>query len=229
MLENLLKDIPENIRVIITNSLPLAIVIILFLFVGNFGVSKITSMGDQVAQATKSNNILTQKVNTLQAVGSIYGNAPDMATTALPSSDSALTAISQIKTLSFLQSLTLSNIKAGTETLDLTGLSRVDISLEAVGSKAQIVAFVKSISGIAPITTVESIKLNESAGSSHATISLRTYWSPLPKTLPAVDQAISDLTPDERATLLTIGKLTQPSFLTLPPASGGGKADPFSI
>jgi len=229
MLNNLLKDIPENIKIIIASVAPLLIVLILFLVVGNFGLSQVRGIMSKISDAGKTQNILTEKLNLLQAVSTTLGNAPDVATTALPSANSALTAISQLKNLGFSNSIVLTNVKAGSETVDPSGLSKVDITFEIAGPRSQIVAFVKSIPGVAPVILVDSVKLNESQGTARATIGVKTFWAPLPATLPTVSTALTDLTADEKKTLTTISSLTQPVFLVLPPASGGGKADPFSL
>lgn len=228
MLNNLLKDIPENIRIIIASVAPLAIVLILFLAVGNFGISQVRDIMSKISEAGTAQNILTQKLSLLQNISTTLGNTPDVASTALPSANSALTAISQLKNLGFLNSIILTNVKAGSETVDPSGLSKVDITFEIAGSRSQIVAFVKSIPGVAPIMLVDSVKLNESQGTARATVGVKTFWAPLPATLPSVGTALTDLTADEKKTLTTISSLTQPVFLVLPPASGGGKADPFT-
>lgn len=222
------KNIPENIRIIIVSSAPLAITLILFLIVGNFGISKLKDIRSQVSQSESDRAALTQKLTLLQTVSTTLGNSPDLATNALPSGNSALLSISQIKNLGFSNSLLLSNIKAGSEVKDLSGLSRVDISFEVDGTRGQIISFLKAIGTIAPLTLVDTVKLNESTGSTHATVSVKSFWSPLPGSLPAVGQKLSDLTADEKKIILTLGSLVQPAFLNLPPASGGGKTDPFS-
>lgn len=229
MLNNLLKGVPENVRIIIISSAPLAIVLLLFLIVGNFGIKKVNTIRTQVSDETASQRILAQKVNLLQTVSTSLGNSPDIATTALPGSNSALTVISQLKNLGFANSVLLTNIKSGSESKDASGLSKVDISFEISGTKEQVIAFVKSIPGIAPITLVDSVKLNESLGESRANIGVKSYWSVLPTSLPKVTQSLTDLTVDEKKILVTVGTLTQPVFLTLPAAGGSGKADPFSL
>lgn len=229
MFNSLFKSIPENIKIIIASASPLVIVLILFLVVGNFGMGKVRSVRDEITQAETAQNILTQKLTLLQTVSQTLGNAPDIAATALPSSNSALTAISQLKNLGFLNSILLSNVKGGTETKDSSGLSRADITFEITGTRPQIMAFIKSIPGVAPIILVDSVKLNESAGVTRATVGVKTFWSALPTTLPKVGQALTDLTPEEKNILVTLSSLTQPVFLALPPAAGGGKTDPFSI
>src|SRR5258706_1876700 len=202
MLNNLLKNIPENIRIIITSAGPLVIVIILFLIVGNFGINKVQGVRSQITEATTTQNILTQKLSLLQSVSSTLGNAPDVASSALPSSNSALTAISQLKKLGLLNLLTLTNVKSGTETKDVSGLSRADIAFEIAGSRAQIVAFVESIPTIAPITLVDSVKLNESAGEARATNGVKNFLAPPLSTFPSVNPGLTDFNWEEEKKIL---------------------------
>lgn len=224
----MLKNIPENIKIIITNSAPLAVVLILFLTVGNFGIAKVREIGTQVDRATIDKNVLTQKLDVLQTVNQTLGDAPNLATAALPSSNAVLLSVSQLKNLAFVNTLVLSNIKAGSESKDATGLSKADISFEVSGTRPQIIAFLKATQGVAPIILVDAVKLNESGGVARGTITAKTFWAPLPQTLPSVISAVSDLSSDEKKILISITSLTQPTFLVLPPASTGGKADPFS-
>lgn len=215
-------------KIIIASSAPFAIVLILFLVVGNFGIAKVREIGGQVNQATHNKNVLTQKLDVLQTVNQTLGDAPNLATTALPSSNSVLLSISQLKNLAFANALVLSNIKAGGESKDPTGLSRVDVSFDVSGTRPQIITFLKTIPGIAPITLIDAVKLNESGGVAQGTITVKTFWSPLPATLPSVTSAVSDLSADEKKILLSVSSLTQPAFLVLPPPSTGGKTNPFS-
>lgn len=207
---------------------PLFAVLILFVLIGNFGISKVRDQRTQIDQATLEQNILLQKLNILRNISSTLGDAPNLATAALPSNNPALLGISQFKNLASTNGISLANIRAGTQITDSSGLLRVDISFDALGTREQITSFLKAISSSAPLSVVDTIKLNENSGASMATVTVKSFWSPLPSKLPAVTAALNDLTPDEKGVLTAISTLTQPMFLALPPAAGGGKTDPFS-
>jgi len=224
----MLDTIPENIKIIITSAAPLTIVLILFLITGSFGIGKVTDLRSQVDTASSQQNTLNQKLNILQTVSPSLSSSSNLATTALPSDNAAILTISQLKFLASTNSVTLSGTKSGAAVIDSTGLSRVDITFDVTGTRPQVITFLKSISTIAPISVVDNIKLNENSGVTRATTTVRAFWSPLPAKLPPVTTALTDLTQDEKDTLNSISALVQPVFLTLPPAGGGGKADPFA-
>lgn len=223
-----MKDIPQNIKVVISSVAPLVIVVILFFVVGNFGIAKITDIRAQVANAQRDQNILSQKATLLETVSQTLGNSPDLAATALPEDNASLLVISQLKNISFASGVILSNIKGGPQVPDPSGLSRADINFEVDGSRSQVISYLKALTKMAPITVIDKVKINEVGGGAKAAISIKAYWSPLPKTLPPVDQALSDLTPDERNVLAAVATLTQPVFSAVPAGTAAGKTDPFA-
>lgn len=222
-----MNKIPENIKVIGSSVLPLIIILILFVIVGNFAFSKITDLRTQIGDAETVGNTLKQKVNLLSTVSGSVANYSSSAAVALPDSNTSLAVISQLKNLAILNTVLLSNIKAGSETKDPSGFSRTDVSFDVEGSRDQIVTFLKAISGIAPISLVGTVKISESGGLVRAGVGVRTFWAAIPKTLPTSNQSINDLTADERSLLSTINSLTPPSFSVAPASQGGGRPNPF--
>lgn len=223
-----MKNIPENIKVIFNSVAPLTITVILFVLVGNFGISKISDIRTQIDSARIAQNVLTQKVSTLQSLGGTIATYSSAASVALPDSNTSLAVISQLRNLSAANTLLISNIKTASEAKDPSGLSRVDISFDVDGGLAQITTFLKAVGTIAPIANISQIKINESNGTVKASVSARSYWSALPATLPTTTQALDNLTPDEQAVLTTVNSLTQPTFGAVAPASGGAvKSNPF--
>ena len=223
-----MNKIPENIKIVVRSIAPFVVVLVLFFLVAKFGIPKVADLRSRIASATISRNVLTQKVAVLQTVSGTVGNFSSTAATALPDSNTSLAVISQLKNLAIINGILVSGIKSGTEVKDTTGLSRVDVNFKVAGNRTQITAFLKGISGFAPITTVGRIKIEESGGVTTADVAVSSYWAPLPKTLPSTDQALSDLTADERTILASITSLSQPSFSTVSPSVSGGRSDPFS-
>jgi len=223
-----MKNIPENIKVALTSTAPLVAAIILFLLVGNFGISKVQDLRGQISKAQSDNTILTQKVSLLQNISGTIGNAPSAAAVALPDGNPALAVISQLKNLAAANIISISNIKGGAASDDVTGLGRSNVTFDLDGTIDQIITFLQSVSTIAPITLVDKVKISESGGIAKASISVKSFWAPLPKTLPSTNTQISDLTPDEQAILLKISSLVQPSFSQVPGAEVGGRTDPFT-
>ena len=220
--------IQENVIIVIKAILPLLIVIVLFVVVGQFGFGKISQLQGQMGSAQEDQSVLNQKLDILRNVAGVGAQSSNFAVAALPDSNPALLVLSQIQILAGTQGLVLSELKSGSPSVDPTGLSTVIISFNVTGSRAQVESFIGAISSFAPITIVDKIKLSESIpGVALANISVKSFWAAFPTKIPAVTQAITDLTPAEQQTLQGLGALTQPVFVQIE-ASQSGKSDPFS-
>jgi hypothetical protein len=220
--------IQENVMTVIKAVLPLLIIIILFVIVGQFGFGRISSIRDQIASAQRDQKILTQKLDILKNVGSTGAQFSNLAAAALPDSNSSLSTISQIKILAGNAGVSLSGMKAGSPALDATGLSAANISFNAAGSRTQVESFIKAISSFAPISIVDKVKTSEATpGIDLASVSVKSFWAPFPTKIPEVTSAISGLTADEQQTLQGLSTLTQPVFVIIQ-AAPGGKSDPFN-
>jgi len=220
--------IQENVVIVIKAILPILIVVVLFVIVGQFGFGKISQLQGQISSAQNNQSVLNQKLDILRKVAVTGAQSSNFAVAALPDGNPALLVLSQINILAGTQALALNNLKSGTPSIDSTGLSTAEIAFDVLGSREQIETFLGDIASFAPITVVDRIKLSESApGVAVANISLKSFWSPFPATIPAVTQAITDLTPDDQQTLQSLGSLTQSVFAQIQP-SQAGKSDPFS-
>jgi hypothetical protein len=222
-----MKGIPENIKLIAKSIAPFLISILLFILVGNFGIARINDVRAQISEARINQNVLGQKVETIQAISGTVGNFSSAATVALPDANTALAVIGQMKSLALTNGIILTNIKTGPATNDASGLSRVDISFDAEGSRTQISTFLKASTGIAPITIIDRIKISETGGVAKAGVVAKSFWAPLPASVPTSTQTLNGLTSDEQATLTRVSALSQPLFFEITPSSGG-KTDPFA-
>lgn len=207
---------------------PLLIVALLFIFVGQFGFGKISDLRSQLSDNQASQLVLTQKLDILRSISANGAQLSNLATTAMPDSNPLLAVMSQIKILAGSSGLALTDLKAGSPATDPTGLSSVSISFNISGSRPQVESFIKDISGIAPISVVSKVSIVQSSqADAQATLNIKSFWMPFPTKVPAVTQAISDLTPQEQQIMQSISSLKQPTFSNIQP-SQGGKNDPFS-
>jgi len=221
------NKIPQNVKIIINSVFPMLAVLILFAFAGRFGVDKISEMRTKMQTLQNNINALSSKLTILEAVSSSQSQT-NVVLSALPSRNSSIVVVSQLKILAGEQGVTITNIKGGAEIKDPNGLSRVDITFDALGARPQIMAFAGSIGGIAPLTLLDKIKINESGGGVRANISVKSYWSELPKSLPSITDQVGTFSNEEKDTITEIAKLTQPLFIELPASDTGGKSEPFN-
>lgn len=222
------KNIPTGTKQILIAVLPLVVVSILIIVVGKFGLSKISEVRSALTKAQGDRTLLTQKSNTLRTVLSSARDVADVALITLPETNPALAVVSQIKLVASENSVLISGVKSGSEVADKTGLSRSDISFNISGPRVSVLAFIKAIQNIAPIIVVDKIKISENGGLVDSSISVKSFWSPLPTKLPSLTTQITDLTPAEKQLITDMGSLRKPVFVIVPPSTGAGKTDPFS-
>lgn len=219
--------LPSDYKAIINSTIPLLGAIILFIIAGSFGISKISDIRSQISQAQSDQNSLRQNVNLLQAVTANAQTLSNAAVIALPDSNTSLAVFSQLKNLAVLNTLALTNMRAGASQSGSGGLSRVDVSFDVAGGLDQTIAFLKGIPGLAPIMVVTSLKINQSGGATLASVVVSSFWAELPKTVPAFTQAASQLTPDEEAVITGVQNLAPPIVITAP-ATNAGRPNPFA-
>lgn len=215
---------PKNL---LSSTLPLLISIILFVIVGNFGVGRVLELRAQIDQANIEKNILADKLNTLRSLAPNLATSSEISSIALPEKNPALVTLSQIKNLATQNVVALSNIRTSSSAGGTASLLSTSLSFEVTGPSQGIISFLNGVHNIAPITIVNKIKLNETGGTTQAEVTVSSFWAALPTQIPAVDQAVNTLTPDEQTVLNNLSSLTQPQFSNLSP-SQAGKADPFA-
>lgn len=214
---------------VLSSTLPLIVVIILSIVVGNYGIGRVLRLQAQISQLNNDKATLSQKLTTLQGISATVGAGSQVAASALPGKNPALTTLSQIKSLATQNVVTLTNLKSGSESKSTAGFSEVGISFDVTGPRSGIIAFLDSIPKNAPITIVDKIKLNEAGGEARATVSVRSFWVAFPTTLPPVAENIPDLTQAEKDTLNKISALIQPQFIDVPAQEGeSGRTNPFT-
>ncbi len=226
-MQDYLKNMPVGVKKMLGVALPLLIVVILFLVVGKFGISKVSDLRKQITKAGKDKDVLTQKLKVLETVSDTLSQGSTISAAVMPDANPSLVVISQLKILGSASGVFIGNIKTGGEIKDESGLSRVDVTFDVSGARPQVIAFLKGTANLAPIMVVSKLKIAENGGGSIANVSVSSFWAAFPKTLPSITDNLTDLTPAERTILIDVSKLTQPIFINISAGEGVGKADPF--
>lgn len=215
---------PKNL---LSSTLPLLAAIVLFIVVTKFGVGRVIELRQEISQANIDKNALTQKLSTLQNLGSNLSANSEASSVALPDKNPALIVLSQIKNLAVQNVVSVSNIKTSSSVSPNTNLSSADLSFDVVGPFPAIFSFLSGIHKIAPITIVDRVRMNETGQTATAAVTVSSFWSALPTQIPAVDQPVNTLTSDEQTILTSVSTLVPPQFSELSPAQGG-RANPFA-
>jgi len=217
-----------DLKILTKVGVPLLITIIVFFLVLKFGIAKASEVRAKVSETEQMQTILDQKLNLLQEVEGNVLSSSNNALLALPAENPSLAVISQLKKLSSENVIFLSSIKTSGEIADKNGLKRVDVSFDLEGPRAQVIDFLQRIERLAPITSVDKVKLNESGGIARGSIVVKSFWSDLPEKLPAVGERIADLTADEEQAISQISQFIKPVFIEVPPSTSAGREDPFN-
>lgn len=222
------KNLPENVRLSLVSIIPLFVVMILFVLVGKLGLSKISEIRAKVQESEKVQVTLSQKLDILTTLEATAVNGAAVSVVAFPNDNPLLVVVSQLKNLALQNQLTLSNIKTTLKTSTASELSQADIGFEVVGSRLAVMDFLNGISGFAPITLLDKIKMDEFNGLGHANVSVKTFWAPLPSKLPALTERVDDLNSSEKELLQSIQNLAPSQFTEVPPSEGDFRPNPFT-
>ncbi len=204
-----------DMKMILKFGMPLAVSILLFVIVGKFGLTKGSEVRVKLEEAREDQSILTQKLGAISEVEQSILDSSTLASVAMPESNPLLPVISQVKTQSSLKGLFLTNIKTGSEASDKGGLKRIDVSFDIEGPRNQVMLFLIDIQRIAPISLLDKVKVNETSGVARANVTVRSFWSELPKTLPPATEPFKELSSDEISVLLNTTQLIQPTFIEI--------------
>jgi len=219
----------ENFKLIVSSTLPLAIVIMIFLVGGGMAYKYLTEFSNKVAQAQVEENTLTTKLNLLKSVSIAVGKDSTSATVALPEVNPSLTVLMQLKNQSSLSGVVVSDTRAGSgSTTEGQGYSKVGVTFTLAGSRVDVFKFIEDLSKLSPMIILDGVGFTESGGETTAEVKTSTFWADLPKTLPALTEPITALTDAEKSTLSKVSNLSQLPVEILPPAAPGGRDDPFS-
>jgi len=213
------KFITESARQTINSAVPLIIAVILLLVVGKFGISKISEVKNDINKTKVDQTILTQKLKLLQVLDKIVKTNGGVVFTALPDKNSSLIVISQLKLMAIKSGILVSGVKSSSALSVLPGINEAGITFSVFGSREKVFEFIKIISNIAPVSHVVKISLTEEIGGTRADLNVKTYWTDLPKNIPAIKTPITDLSTTERESLSRISTLIQPEFTTLAPST----------
>lgn len=207
---------------------PLVAVIFLTYIVWTFGYSKVSDIRRNIKKAQNDQTNLNQKLGTLRNVPDNVILGAQNATIAFPESNPSVVLLSQIRSLSQANSVTIGNIKSGSEVSDSSGLQRVDVTFDITGGRGEVIQTILDIQNLAPITVLDKVKLNETGGVARSTVSVKSFWAVLPTQLPALTEKVADLTTSETNLLEFLNGLRMPDFSTITAGEGAGKSDPFS-
>jgi hypothetical protein len=223
------ESLPESVKETLKVITPLIVLVILSILVGKFGVSRIVGVREQISKVQEEENVLTSKLTVLKSLSESAVKNVSLVTMAFPGSNPSITTVSQLKNIALKNGVIVTGIKSTGSSASSNDIFSADTTFQTTGTRSAIMAFLKNIEEIAPLTRVEKVRISENAGLTIANIGTKSYWAPFPKTIPSVTGIVTDLNTSEKQLLVQIMGLIQPTFTNILPSanSGGINAAPF--
>jgi len=234
-------NLEHDIKILGTPLLILISICLLFAISAKIILDRVTSLQTQLGDNQKNENTLQTKLNSLQSQSSNPSVSIDSqaAVAALPDTSALLPAITQVQNGALSFGLALSNLRSS----DITAASGssvflVQMEFNADGNYFSISSFIEKMVNSTPINRFDSIKIvNQNAAGNvlyRLSVTLLSYWAPLPTKLPNIEEPLKELTPDEQKIISQVLSLQQPIFIQIGTSSASptgptGRADPFSL
>lgn len=222
-----MKEVNLNLKILV---LPLASVLVLGLvtILGlKLGISQVKKLQDLIAVAKKNETILGEKEAVLSELGDKITAQTNLATTAFPRKNPSLVVLAQLRRLASEKGLFITNIKAGGEIKDKSGLPRVDIGFDIEGPIEGVLDYANSIKSLAPLCRTDKVDITLSGGAARGSLIVRSFWSDYPTKISTVSEPVKEISEDEKKVLIKLAELNLPSFINLAPSLSSGRVNPF--
>lgn len=216
-----------NVSAILIPSVYLLVSIILFVFGAKMGIAKISEQSSSLNEARKTQGVLQQKESLLRQIETEISSQVDVLANVVPEKNPALIMISQLKNLALVSGVTITTFKIGAQN-DVGVVSFVELSYDADGALSSIIPFLNTVKTLAPISTIETAKINQQGGLASANVRIRVYFADYPTKLPSLTEAVNELTDEEEGLFDTLSGLTLPVFTTLAPQGPTVRESPFN-
>lgn len=221
--------IPPGAKALLVPLGLLFLTVVLIIAVYQIGISKINSQRARLQKAERDENVLNQKQQVLQSLESEVLSYASTVSIAMPDKNSSLTVISQLKRIAEESGVNLSDIKVANPSKDKKGLSKAVLSIEVEGGLLQVLNYLSEMGSFSPLSTIDKADITQAGGAIRATIDLAVYWAPLPTKLPAISEAVKELSAGESALINEFSNLKQPIFTEVLPSPPSERVDPFAF
>ncbi len=205
-----MKNIPFIIKIAYKPVLILVLLVIFSLIGLSKGYSQVLSLRKELARVEKTENILKSKLNILtsneDSVNTVFAVAY------LPSENSSLAALYQLKNVAAQNGLLFTNYKVGSEVKESSDFVKSIISFELEGPLFQILNFVNMIKTVSPNIWIDKSELEFMGDLTRVKFYTKTYWSSFPTKIPALTDPITDLSQKDNEILSQIIDYFQPPF-----------------
>jgi hypothetical protein len=208
-------------------------ILVLGVVVANFLLSKVSSTLAFTHEQETQNQVLKDRLSTLQELSEGIRTSVNIAALAIPDQNPSVLIVSQLKSIAGTYDIVLSNLTINALGLEGTDGQVVtyDVAFEAAAPDYESVSlFIDNLSKVTPLVNLSSLEITTATGAVSAEVKLIGFSSPFPSALPALDAPISGLTPEETDVLNTVGSFVHPNVIDqVAPQEFTPREDPFSL
>ena len=211
----------------------LVIALFLELFVGKSLWSRYSRVRLNLNEVNSTIDVFEKRLTKLRLASEeapVYSSSAQLA---LPSKNSALAVVSQLRNIAFENELNIENLSLeGQLEGEGSTLSRFDLSFKLNGEFDRISAFLSELPKLLPLVNITTLDVNDRNDLVEAKIEVVSFWARLPTELPPITEPVIELSQDELATLNVISSFKKPLTSTeeqevsLP---GGVRLNPFTF
>jgi Tfp pilus assembly protein PilO len=221
-------DLPPDIKTIVMPVGSLVILIILSVVLFKLGVTKLTALQTELTETQKEVQTLEQKNAILAEISPTIAQNASLFSFALPADDPSAMVISQLRMLSASSGVMMNSISSRPNTKEGTLPGDV-VSINITGQGTGVFSFLSDLGTITPLVLVGNVAISQDkSGTDSADVTLNSYWSPYPETIPAATEPVVNLSDSENALIARMATYKVPTFTELTPqGTTSSRSSPF--
>ncbi|MBI2590643.1 MAG: hypothetical protein HYW33_02050 [Candidatus Blackburnbacteria bacterium] len=191
-------------------------------------VQEILNAKGRIFQLAQDNRMLLDKKNKLALLNkSLLAQQAHIAVSAIPIDNSGLSALGAVRSKAFSSNIAVNQIRVMELENSQKSHKEVELQIELNGSLSNILEFIDSLKGTAPIMRISSIKMVGDGVTLSADVGIKTFWAELPATLPPVKQPLDQINKKDQDILREMGSLKVEALGSVAPASASARENPF--
>lgn len=219
--------IKPNFRVLVLPAVLIVILAILTVVVFKNGVTRISAQIKSLEESKKTENVLQEKVDVLRRIEGVVLGQADITALALPEKNPSLLMMHQISQEAERTGLVVLDRKTSSVPKPIGDMFSMTLVITIDGGLPEMVNMAKSIKQLAPLSSVNLLKLRKEGGKLVMEVDLSVFWGDFPTLLPPLTEPIKTLTQNEEAKVAELAKLEKPVFVTLEASDPVVRENPF--
>jgi len=210
--------------------------VLLTLIMANHFFGKVTDLMADRADAVDQREILSDRLDILRTNQVELEETQDIVRTALPSTNSSVLVLQHLFEMANTYQIVIEDLSLYNESAAVVAqqqespIHNVVINFTIIGEYEGISNYIAKLKEISPIVSLTTIGVENRLGIKEAKLTLRTFFSEAPETIPAITSKLEDLEDTEKQTVNVIKDYELPTLIQRGvPAPSEGKDNPFLL